>query len=128
MNRHLAADVAAVARQQPGLQGEERCRRGGANSRTGRDTGVRVEPARHVEGENRNAAAVDAFDQRRVVRRKRPREADAEQTVDDQRSAPSGRNVDHGHPARTDEGAMRVARVHRQMHAVAAKDDGHVEE
>ena len=65
---------------------------------------------------------VRAPDQRCVVRGERPREADAEQSVDDERSAPSRRNVGHGRAAGTGEGAIGVARVRRQLVGVAAKD------
>ena len=68
------------------------------------------------------------LDQRRVVRGKRSRESDAEQSVDDERSAPSGRNVGGRRSTRGNEGTIGVARVRRKLAAVAAKDDGHVEE
>ncbi len=128
MNGHVAAEVDAVSGEQPGFQAEERRGRSGTDGRPAHRAGIGVEPAWNVECQNRNARAIRALDQRGVFRGERSREADAEQPIDDQRSAPSGGNVGHGRSTRDYKGAMGVARVGWQPRGFAAKDDGHVEE
>ncbi len=116
-----AAEIDAFAGQQPRLQRDERRRRGGADARAGRGSGVGVEAGGHVEGEDRRRQGVGALDQRRVVGRQRARESDAEQSVDDERAAPAFRDVGDRAAARGGEGAVRRRGVGGQPGRVAAE-------
>ncbi len=128
MHGDLTAKIEAVCRQQSRFERDEGCCRRGADRRSGGDTGLGVEPARRVEREDRCAECIGLRDQRGVVRGQRPRESDAEQSVDDQRTAPSGRNVGDGRAARVPEGGVRCRSVGGQSVGVAAKHDGDLEE
>ena len=128
MNRDGAAAIEPVARQQSRLQRDERGGRRRADDRAARNTGVGVDSAGNIEREYRNAGRVGAFDLRHVLRVERTGETDAEQSIDDQRSAPSGWIFRHRGSAGIDERAIRLGRVLRQASGVAAKHDGHVEE
>ncbi len=69
------------------------------------------------------AVALVWFDQRRVIGGQRALEADPEESIDDERASPIGRNVGERRAAGGDEGAMRDRGVSRQVLRVGAKHD-----
>src|SRR6185295_6519920 len=76
--------VGSIQGQQAGFQGDESRRGAGADRSRLRDTRLRIEPARHVEGQDRYAAVIGLNDPARVQLVDFASESDAEQAVDDE--------------------------------------------
>ncbi len=128
MHGQRAAQIDAVAGQQPGLERDERCRRRRPNRRPENRSGVGVEPARHVERQDRRAGGIGPVDQGGIVGRRGAGESDAEQAIDDQCSLPLIRGRGRCRASRPDECAMRGSGVGGQPRRVPRKNHGHVEE
>jgi hypothetical protein len=128
MHRHRSAEVDAVARQQSGLHRNESRRRCRTDRDAMRDAGVGVDAAWHIERENRDAGRIRVFDVRRILRRKRTGKADAEQPVDDERSAPVRRKVRQRRSTSVDKGPKRTRRVDRKPCRLATEYDDDIEE
>ena len=84
MHADCAAVVGSIQGQQTGLQGDESRRGAGADRGRLRDARFGVEPARHVERQDRYAAVIGLHDPARVYLVDRAGKSDAEQTVDDE--------------------------------------------
>ena len=87
----LAAMVGTVEREQSGLEADEGDRYAWRAPRGPDAAGIRVQSARDVEREHRAVLAVRVLDEARVIAVDVAGEADAEETVDDER--PSSRRA-----------------------------------
>jgi hypothetical protein len=91
MHGQRPAQIDAVAGQQSRLERDERCRRGCPDRRSENGSGVGVDPAGHVERQDRHPGGIGPIDQGGIVGRRGTRESDAEQAIDDQCSLPARR-------------------------------------
>ena len=124
VDTHLAAEIRSARRQQPGFQPQKGERGFGPDGGGRGDTRIGIEAGGNVGGEKRRAAGVGPFDQLRIGFGQRPRDADAEQRVDDQRRNASRRFGDRA-AARCKPGFMCSSGVPGQLVCIAAKHHFH---
>ena len=125
VHRYLAALVRAIQREQAGLEGDERCRREGADGWRVRVSRCTVDAGWNVEREDGRAAVVRPLDQLGNPAFRRPREADPEQAID-RRVLAGAMAVLRVVPPPVGERLVGRRGILRQSPLVASKDDVHV--
>jgi hypothetical protein len=118
--------VGTVAGQEAGLERDERGRRGGADGRRTRDSGVRIEAARDIQRKNGERARVGARDPLCGKALDRTPEPDPEQAVDNQSEAAIGPFA-HRRAVRIVPGSMGGRRVGTERRGVATERNDDVE-
>ena len=93
----------------------------GADGRRLRDAGVGIEPARHVERQDRYAAVIGLSDPARMHAVDRARESDAEQTVDDEAEVAIAAPVRYDRHRRARRHAARAAAASAGMRAAPSQ-------
>jgi hypothetical protein len=128
VDSQLAAVIGAVRGQQPGLVRDEGEGVRGAHRAAHDRAGVRVDAARHVEGEHGDAKRVELADDGAMLPLERPLEADAEQAVDGEVEARPVRDRLEQRPARALPFGERALRVLGQLLALADEHQADAEE
>ncbi len=128
LHRNLAAMVRPVVGQQPRFEGDE-CRGvGGAKTWTRRAAGVCIQSAGYIQGHAHAGLGVQPFDPSRVTAFEPALQADAEQSIDNQRPAARRRvrQLGGGGAAGMDEIGMCLARIGGQSGRIIGKGDHHL--
>ncbi len=128
----FAAMIRPVRSQQARLGADEGDGVAGADAGTERPAGIGIEAGRAVQGEQRAGIAdsqgIGSGDPLGILAGGRPSEADAEQSVDDQRPAPAVGNGPDGGSPRIAEALAGRRRIRRQCERIAGKDHAGREE